>query len=70
MGLHADQEECGTVEIRVRMAAVDEEIWPTDPTRPKETAEGVGECGDRYLISVHSGEQSARPPGALSAPSP
>ena len=23
--------------IRVRMAAVDEEIWPTNPTRPKKT---------------------------------
>ena len=30
-------------DIRVRMAAVDEDIWPMSPTRPKETAPGVGD---------------------------
>ena len=38
-------------DIRVRMAAVDEEIWPTDPTRPKETAEGVGDSFSDFTKS-------------------
>ena len=38
-------------DIRVRMAAVDEEIWPTEPTRPKETAPGVGDSFSDFTKS-------------------
>lgn len=39
-------------DIRVRMAAIDQEIWPTDPTRPKEVGPGVG---DSFTDFVKSG---------------
>jgi ribonuclease Z len=38
-------------DIRVRMAAIDEEIWPTDPTRPKQTAPGVGDTFSDFTKS-------------------
>lgn len=38
-------------DICVRMAAVDEEIWPTDPTRPKKTGEGVGDSFSEFTPS-------------------
>jgi ribonuclease Z len=38
-------------DIRVRMAAIDEEIWPTSPTRPKETAPGVGDAFSDFTKS-------------------
>ena len=38
-------------DIRVRMAAVDEEIWPTDPTRPKETSPHVGDSFSEFTKS-------------------
>jgi hypothetical protein len=44
-------EDLAPDEISVRMAAVDEEIWPTDPTRPKETAEGVGDSFSDFTKS-------------------
>jgi ribonuclease Z len=40
--------------IRVRMAAIDEEIWPTKPTRPKEVRKGVG---DTFTAFVKSGKE-------------
>lgn len=42
-------------DIRVRMAAIDEEIWPTEPTRSKETAPGVG---DMFSDFTKSGKES------------
>lgn len=41
-------------DIRVRMAAVDEEIWPTNPTRPKQVA-GAG--GDSFSDFIKSGTE-------------
>ena len=41
-------------DIRVRMAAVDQEIWPTTPTRPKEVNPGVG---DKFTDFVKSGKE-------------
>ena len=38
-------------DIRVRMAAIDQEIWPTEPTRPKETAPGVGDSFSDFTKS-------------------
>ena len=38
-------------DIRVRMAAIDEDIWPTEPTRPKETSPGVGDSFTDFTIS-------------------
>ena len=37
-------------DVRVRMAAVDEEIWPTNPTRPKEVRPGVGDSFSEFVI--------------------
>ena len=37
-------------EIRVRMAAVDTEIWPTDPTRPKERDPSSGDTFSAFTI--------------------
>jgi len=36
-------------DIRVRMAAVDEEIWPTNPTRPKEAKPGVNLSFSKFV---------------------
>jgi ribonuclease Z len=38
-------------DIQVCMAAVDEEIWPTDPTRPKEVKPGVGDAFTEFVKS-------------------
>jgi ribonuclease Z len=38
-------------DIRVRMAAVDEEIWPTKPTRPKETGSSMGDTFSEFVKS-------------------
>ena len=38
-------------DIQVRMAAIDEDIWPTEPTRPKETAPGVGDAFSDFTKS-------------------
>ncbi|MHC4279785.1 MAG: hypothetical protein ACYSUJ_06490 [Planctomycetota bacterium] len=41
-------------DIRVRMAAVDEEIWPTDPTRPKKRDP---KAGDTFSEFTRSGKE-------------
>ena len=41
-------------DIRVRVAAIDQDIWPTNPTRPKETAPGVG---DKFSDFTKSGKE-------------
>ena len=38
-------------DIRVRMAAIDEEIWPSKPTRPKEVRPGVGDTFSDFTKS-------------------
>ncbi len=38
-------------DVRVRMAAVEEEIWPTNPTRPKEVKPGVGDSFSKFVKS-------------------
>jgi ribonuclease Z len=38
-------------DIRVRMSAVAQEIWPTDPTRPKQVGPGVGDSFTDYVKS-------------------
>ena len=38
-------------DVRVRMAAVDEAVWPTEPTRPKEVGPGVGDSFTDFTIS-------------------
>jgi ribonuclease Z len=38
-------------DVRVRMAAIDEEIWPTNPTRPKEVKPGVGDSFSKFVKS-------------------
>jgi ribonuclease Z len=38
-------------DIRVRMAAVDEEIWPTNPTRPKEVGLSLGDTFSDFIKS-------------------
>ncbi len=38
-------------DIRVRMAAVDEEIWPTNPTRPKQVAGAGGDAFSEFISS-------------------
>jgi ribonuclease Z len=40
--------------IRVRMAAVDQEIWPTDPTRPKKRDPSAG---DSFSAFTKSGKE-------------
>lgn len=40
--------------IKVRMAAIDQEIWPTGPTRPKKVKPGVG---DSFSDFVKSGKE-------------
>ena len=44
-------------EIRIRMAAVDTEIWPTDPTRPKKRNPSVG---DTFSDFTKSGKEPMR----------
>lgn len=38
-------------DIRVRMAAVDQDIWPTEPTRPKQVSESMGDDFTDFIIS-------------------
>ena len=38
-------------DIRVRMAAVDTEIWPTDPTRPKQRDPSAGDTFSEFTKS-------------------
>ena len=38
-------------DIRVRMAAVDQEIWPTDPTRPKKRDPSAGDTFSEFTKS-------------------
>ncbi len=38
-------------DIRVRMAAIDQEIWPTDPTRPKERDSSAGDTYSEFTTS-------------------
>ena len=44
-------------DIRVRMAAVDEEIWPTDPARPKKRDP---QAGDHFSDFTKSGKEPMR----------
>lgn len=41
-------------DIRVRMAAVDQDIWPTKPTRAKKVKPGVG---DKFSAFIKGGEE-------------
>ena len=38
-------------DIRVRMAAVDEEIWPTEPTRPPQRDPSAGDTFSEFTQS-------------------
>ena len=38
-------------DIRVRMAAVDEEIWPTEPTREKKVSPSMADTFSDFTIS-------------------
>ncbi len=49
-------------DIRVRMAAVDEENWPTDPTRSKKRDPSAGDTlvMSRHLLKVSDGSSLLR----------
>lgn len=38
-------------DIRVRMAAVDQDIWPTEPTRPKKVSDSMGDDFTDFIVS-------------------